>query len=214
MEEQKLTAQVRVLTGKKCHQLLRKGIIPAIVDQKGKPSLPIQINARDLASILHTEAGPNVLLRMDIQGEGKRDVRDVVIKKLHRNPITHQVRHVDFHAVSLKEKIVSHVPIQLVGSADHIKDQGGRIEQVLHEIEVRSLPDHIPAHLEIDISRLNPGEMIHAGDVPLPEGVELVTPREAILVIGRGKHVELLPKEEEEKPAAEAPAGEQATPEA
>ncbi len=204
MEQLSLVATVRELTGKKVNRLRHQGIIPAVLDQKGQESINIQVPIADLNRVLHTDAGANVLLKLTVEGGPRKVQTNAIIKRLYRNPVSHRISHVDFHGVSLKEKINTHVPVMMVGESRHIKDQGGRVEQVLHEIEIRSLPDHIPGHLEVDISRLSPGDIIHAADIPLPDGVELHSPADSVIVIGRGKQVEMVEEAPEAAPAEEA----------
>ena len=89
------------------------------------------------------------------------------------------------------------LPIELTGVAPAVKDLGGILVQVLHELKVEAMPKDLPHNITIDISALaNFGDQILAGQIALPNGVELkVPPEEVVITISA-------PREEKEEEVA------------
>src|SRR5690606_30192018 len=116
--------------------------------------------------------------------------------------------HLDFYEVSMDHKVTLKVPLVITGEEERVND-GSIIEQMLYEIEITCLPTQIPEKIEVDISRLAMNEAILAGDLELPEGVEMVTSPEEYLVTASAPRVEAVPEETVEEPeeAAEEPVG-------
>jgi large subunit ribosomal protein L25 len=85
------------------------------------------------------------------------------------------VLHVDFHAVSMDEKIEADVPVEPVGVANGVKNFGGLLEQSLRTLEVECLPRDLPDKITVDVSALNIGDSIHVRDIRLPAGVAAIT---------------------------------------
>jgi large subunit ribosomal protein L25 len=66
------------------------------------------------------------------------------------------------------------VPVETTGEAEGVKTGGGVLEHVLFKIRLRGLPKDVPAFVEVDVSKLQIGQAIHLGEIPLPPGVEAV----------------------------------------
>jgi large subunit ribosomal protein L25 len=71
------------------------------------------------------------------------------------------------------EAIRVEIPVKVVGDSPGVKNQGGILAIVTHEVGVLCLPKNIPSAIEVDISALNLGQSVHGSDLKLPEGVEL-----------------------------------------
>ena len=79
--------------------------------------------------------------------------------------------HIDFHAVSMDEKIDAEVPLEPVGIPNGVKNFGGLLEQNVRALTIECLPKDLPDKLTVDVSALNIGDSIHVRDIALPEGV-------------------------------------------
>ena len=79
--------------------------------------------------------------------------------------------HIDFHAVSMDEKIHADVPLEATGTADGVKNFGGLLEQSLRSLSIECLPRDLPDRITVDVSGLNIGDAIHVRDIALPGGV-------------------------------------------
>ncbi len=209
MERVSLDASVRQSKGKTGARRLRKGgQVPAVVYGHGRESVVLSVESKALRAALHTHAGMNVLIDLDIRANGAADKQLVVVKELQRDIFTHDVIHVDFQAISLEESLEAHVPIVLVGTPKGVVD-GGVLDQHLREVLVECLPTLIPEHIELDVSELVVGRAIHAGELKIPAGVTLLTQPGEVVATVLAPRVEEVPA-----PAAAVPEAAAVAPEA
>jgi large subunit ribosomal protein L25 len=95
----------------------------------------------------------------------------------------------------------------MVGEAAGVK-QGGLVEAIHHELEVRCLPKDLPERISVDVSALNVGDSIHVGEVKLPEGVRAKLAADVVLLMCVEPKVEAEPEPAAGgKAAADAKAG-------
>src|SRR2546421_2898839 len=99
-----------------------------------------------------------------------------MIQEIQHSPVGGDVLHVDFHAVSMDEKIEADVPLEATGIANGVKNFGGLLEQSLRFLAVECLPRDLPDKITVDVSALNIGDSIHVRDIKLPDGVTAKTP--------------------------------------
>src|SRR4029079_10129877 len=169
----KLTAERRETTGRSgSRKLNQRGIIPAIVyGGRDKPQ-PLQVSRRDISVMLSHASGENILVELEIAGE--KGSRTAMIQEIQHSPVGGDVLHVDFHAVSMDEKIEADVPVEPVGVANGVKNFGGLLEQSLRTLEVECLPRDLPDKITVDVSALTIGDSIHVGDIHFPGGVAAI----------------------------------------
>jgi len=204
MEQLILKAEKRNLQPKGTNRHLRQnGKIPAVVYGGKGESFSIAIGEKEFQNATHTHAGINVLIRL-MHPEGT-DL--VILKSIHRHPVTHKTIHVDFQRISLKETLELKIPVHLKGEAPGVKLHGGVLEHILREISIKCLPTHIPDFLEVDISQLEIGHGVTVKDLQKPKGVEILENPDQFVV-----NVVSSTKVEEVAPAA-APGVETAEPE-
>jgi large subunit ribosomal protein L25 len=114
-------------------------------------------------------AGENVLVELEIAGE--KSSRTALVQEVQHTPLGGDIRHVDFHAISMDETIQAEVPLEPVGTANGVKNFGGLLEQNLRALTLECLPRDLPDRITVDISQLNIGDSIHVRDIQLPSGV-------------------------------------------
>ena len=144
-----LEAQKRTVEGKKTKQLRNKGILPANIFGKGLKSVSVQVSLLDFSKVYKT-AGETKIIELKT-GE---DTHNVLIHNLQTHPVTEAALHVDFQAVSLREKITATVPVEIVGESPAEKEKIGILVQQLSEVDVEALPMDLPERLEADVSGL------------------------------------------------------------
>jgi large subunit ribosomal protein L25 len=205
MERVQIPVEPRTETGTWGAKRLRKqGLVPAVMYGKGIEPAVLQVDARTLAeSLRHGHVG--VLVDLAFREDGGERTETVMLREVQRNPITGQLLNVDFHRISLTEEITTAVPILLVGEPESAK-RGGILEQILWEVNVSCLPTNIPDHFEVDVSRIEIGDTLHASALAVPEGVTLQVEPEEVLVVMAAARVE----EEAAAPTAEELAEEEA----
>jgi len=169
-KQAKLKAEQRTAIGRSAVRKLKtRGIIPAIVyGGKEKPQ-PLQVAARDINAVLSHASGENILVELEIAGEQSN--RMALVQEIQHSPVGGDILHVDFHAISMDEKIQAEVPLEPVGIANGVKNFGGLLEQSLRSLPIECLPRDLPDRLTVDVSNLNIGDSIHVRDIQLPSGV-------------------------------------------
>lgn len=175
-------------------------LIPCVAYGHNEKNRMFSISETELIKLVHTIGRENALINFDIDG----DKFSAIIKDVDRNPRTNKIIHIDFQIIHADEKIKVEVPVKLVGTAPGIKE-GGMLEQILREIEIKCLPAQIPSHYDVDISTLGIGHSVHVRDIKL-ENAELVTHGEEVIVT-------ILAPRAQEEAAAAAPAEEAKEPE-
>jgi large subunit ribosomal protein L25 len=166
----KLAVERRETTGRSAARKLKaRGIVPAVVYGGREKAQPVQLSRRDLTSVLSHAAGENILVELEIAGEG--NTRMAMLQEVQHSPVGGEVLHVDFHAVSMDEKIEADIPLEPTGTANGVKNFGGLLEQSLRELTVECLPRDLPDRITVDVSNLNIGDSIHVRDIRLPDGV-------------------------------------------
>jgi large subunit ribosomal protein L25 len=181
MERVTLKAEMREGIGKgPAKSLRRRGFVPAVVYGRGRDPKPVAVEARSLDAALHTHAGRNVLIDLDMSNGGA-DPATVIVKAAQRDIFRHHLIHVDFHAISLTDTIELSVPVILIGTARGISE-GGIVEQPLRTVLVECLPTQVPDQLELDVTELVVGRSLHASELTVPEGVRLLTNPEEVVV--------------------------------
>jgi large subunit ribosomal protein L25 len=166
----KIKAEPRSETGRSAAKKLKgRGIIPAVVyGGKDKPQ-SLQLSARDVSVMLSHASGENILVELEIAGE--KAPRTALVQEVQHAPVGNNVLHIDFHAVSMDEKLEAEVPLEPVGMANGVKNFGGLLEQSLRTLTVECLPRDLPDRVTVDVSALNIGDSIHVRDITLPAGV-------------------------------------------
>ena len=128
-----------------------------------------------------------------------------LIRELQRDPIRRNVLHVDFQELVAGEKIVVSVPLRFIGTADGVKNSGGILEEVIHQIHVRVDPSNIPDHVDVDVTPLTIGHGYHVSDLKLPEGVEVMDePDQTVAIVSAPKAEEVVAPVEGAVVAADA----------
>jgi large subunit ribosomal protein L25 len=185
-----LAASSRSTTGKGVARKLRAaGQIPAVIYGHNRQPLPLELNAHELALLLEKNPYQSTVIELAFDGGTAR----TLIREIQRHPFKKQILHVDFQELVAGEKVSVEVPIQFSGTPDGVKNGGGVLDQIMHELEISVDPSNIPHHITVDVSALTIGHSIHAGDVPLPEGVELLTDADATLCVCAAPKVEAEP---------------------
>ena len=166
----KLTVERRTETGRAAVRKLKaRGVVPAIIyGAKDKPE-PLQVSRRDINAMLSHASGENILVELEIAGEKKN--RLALVQEVQHSPVGGDVLHIDFHSVSMDEKIQAEVPIEPTGLANGVKNFGGLLEQNLRSLAIECLPRDLPDRIVVDVSELNIGDSIHVRQLPLPAGV-------------------------------------------
>ena len=103
-------------------------------------------------------------------------------KAIQYHPVTDEVLHLDLFGIRMDKPINIGIPIQLIGTAPGVKEGGGVLNQPLNEVEIQCLPADIPNFLELDISELQLGQSLNAGNIKLDKKYALSTNADDVIV--------------------------------
>lgn len=179
MQDISLQANLRD-TGKKTNKDLREnGFVPGVVYGQGKEAMPVAVPVKDLESAYMT-AGFNRLVGLEV--DGGKPVNTLFVDT-QQDPISGDFLHFDLYKVRMDEKIEAEVPIHFENDAPATYNLDGVLVKNLETIEVRALPDKLPESFTVDLTNLEEiNAAVHVSDLDIPEGVELLTDEEELLV--------------------------------
>jgi large subunit ribosomal protein L25 len=192
-----LTAQKRTVKGKQVGALRREGILPGIIYGKlGKSHIEpimVQLDLHDASKIINLLTGSS-LVTVDVEGKEY----PVVVREVQKDIIYGTLRHVDFMAVSLTEKLQTAVPIELIGQAPAEMTMAAVVVTGISELMVECLPQDMPERIEVDATQLvDMDSVIYVKDLSLPDTVEILTDPEELIAAVTHVAVEAEPEEEE-----------------
>jgi len=176
----------------KPERLRKEGKIPAVFYGRKEASTPVAVIAREFDTVFRA-AGESTIITLEGVGEPK----EALIHDVDVHPVTGAVRHADFYVIEKGKKLTVDVPLVFVGESPAVKDLGGVLVKVIHELEIEALPKDLPHEITVDISSLVDFEgQVVVGDLALPEGVVATLDGDEVVAMVSE------PKEEEEEPSA------------
>ncbi len=205
--EIEVIAYKRELQGTGASRRLRHaGKVPGIVYGGTAAPMQIELDHNALYHALRKEAFHASVLTLTVDGSQQ----SVLLRDTQWHPYKQQVLHVDFQRVDKNQKIHVKVPLHFLNAdvAPGVKTGGGKAHHILNEIDVTCLPGKLPEFIEVDMGKLEVGHAIHANELVLPDGVELVAhvksenPAVASVNAPKGVAAEDAPAEPAAPPAA------------
>jgi len=197
MESIKIEAKKRTLTGKAVSQLREKGLLPAVMYGHKQEPTNLQVDEQAFLKVFRV-AGESTLIDLVIEGVPLK----VLIQEVAHDPLSDKIIHIDFHKVSLTEKMHAKIPLIFVGESKAVKGLGGILVKNVSELDVECLPTALVHEIPVDISKLdNLGDVIHLKDVVVPPGIAVLHLHgdDPIVLVAAPRSEEEL-KELEEKP--------------
>lgn len=173
-------------------KLRSEGLMPAVFYGRKEKATPIALKLSEFAKVWG-DAGESTVIQL--KGDGV-DV-ETLIQEVDLDPVKDTPRHADFYVIEKGRKLEISVQIEFVGTSSAVKDLGGTLVKVLHELEIEAMPKDFPHAIQVDISALiDLNSKIHARDIVLPEGVTLKTkPDDVVAAISTAVKEEELPVE-------------------
>ncbi|MCR4280506.1 MAG: 50S ribosomal protein L25 [Candidatus Komeilibacteria bacterium] len=197
----KLESTTRQEVGKAVKAFRRQEKVPAVVYGFGQDNLMLWLNKRQLDKVF-TEAGTFSVVDLLIDD---KDSTKVIIKEAQRDAVTDNIIHVDLFRINLQEKIEVQIPIHFVGEAPAVKSLGGTAIHALDTITIECLPEDLIKDVQVDISSLETfDDVIHVGDIKVPEKVTIINETDQVVVSvapPRVEEAETVPAEGEVKEA-------------
>ena len=175
-----LSAKARDTVGKGHARKLRQaGEVPAVIYGHSRDAQSLTLNTRDIEKLLKQVAGTSTVVELTVDGKTAR----TLIREVQRHPFKRVVLHVDFQELVAGEKVTLSVPLRFHGTPIGVKDSGGILEEVMHQVHLRVDPMSIPDHIDVDVTHITIGHSIHVNELKLPEGAEVMDDEDATVCI-------------------------------
>ncbi|MES2059626.1 MAG: 50S ribosomal protein L25 [Patescibacteria group bacterium] len=187
-----LTLEVKTRKiGENLAALRKDGFMPAVFYGRKEKSTPVSVSLKAFEKALK-QAGESTVITLT----GDAGEHDALIHEVSKDSLTGVIQHADFYIIEKGKKLRVSVPVEFAGIAPAVKELGGILVKVLHEIEIEAMPKDLPHGLTCDISAIVDFHThVTAGQIVLPLGVELITDAEEIVAMVAA------PKEEKEEEA-------------
>ena len=167
-----ITAERRADQGKGASRRLRRaGMVPAVVYGAGKAAENIQFNHLKLSLSARNEWFTSAILDLLVDGERQK----VLLRDAQKHPVKQQLMHLDFLRIDESKPVRVYVSIRFLNQdqSPASKTSGVVMSRNTTEVEVSCLPKDLPEHIDLDLSELKLGDVIHVSDLKLPAGVEI-----------------------------------------
>ena len=197
MEAAVLNASVRTETGKGAARKIRQaGSIPGVIYGHARKPQSLTMNTRETDRLLQRITPGATVIELNIDGKVSRSL----IREIQRHPFKRSIIHIDFQELVAGETVSVYCPIVYVGTPEGVRNEGGILDQVMHQLHIETLPANIPGHIDVDVTELRLGKSMHVSDLTMPEGVtSLDDPELTVCVVAVSKAgVEPTPEEPSE----------------
>ena len=182
-------------------RLRASGVVPGVIYGRHRKSSSVQADAKEIET---TISRGERMVTIDFNGEEKL----AIFRELQYHPVTQRLLHFDLYEVASDQTVRVRLPVELVGAAPGA-EEGGSVDQNIHDVEIECPAGNLPSHLELDVSGLGIGEHLRASEIRLPEDARIVESPESVIVACHAPRVE----EEEAEVEEAAPVPETAEPE-
>src|SRR5690606_39004415 len=148
-------------------RLRRAGKVPAVLYGGGEAPDSVVLDHNSLSHQMAREAFYTSILTVKYGSK----TQQVVVKDVQRHPARPIIMHLDFLRIREDQEITLNVPVHVLNAATAkgVKEQGGVVEHLVSDVEVRCLPRYLPEYLELDIADLELNQIYHLSNIKLPE---------------------------------------------
>lgn len=172
-------------------QLRKKGFIPAVVYGHNVEPLSITLNKAEFMKLYKKSFHEIVFYEIQLAGKEYH----TLLKERQMHPVTREILHIDFMVIPPHQKIEVDVPIQFIGTAIGTKT-GGFMDVIQRTVKILCVEDAIPEGIEVDISHLEVGDVLHVNQLPQGDWIVKDNPDNAVVTI-HAKKIEVEPVVEE-----------------
>jgi large subunit ribosomal protein L25 len=163
-----LTVQKRD-SAKKLGLLRKQGLLPAVIYGREEEATPIAIDRKTFEKV-YKAAGESSVLKIKGLGEDK----EALIHEVAFDAVSGEPLHADFYAIAKGQSVTVSVPLQFEGASPAVKDKGGILVKVMHELEIEVPPKDLPHAITVDISKLVELEdQIKVSDLTIPASAKI-----------------------------------------
>ena len=179
-------------------KLLWENILPAEVYGAGLENVSVQMDYQAFRKA-YIVAGENTVIDLSIDGESPRKV---LVHEVNFDPVSGNLRHVDFVNVNMNKAVHTHIPLEFVGVSPAVKDLAGVMMHNVTELEVKCLPGDLVHSIEVDVSGLvDFHSSLHVKNLTIPSGLTVLTDPELTVATVSAPKVEVEPEPVEATPS-------------
>lgn len=179
MEQVSLRARSgRTPGSRESRRVRRQGQVPAVVYGPDVDPIPVAVDSHDLHLALHTEAGTNAIINLEIE-DG--NTLTTMARVIERHPFRNEYRHVDFVTVDLTKRVHAEVALHFEGTPVGVRE-GGVFSPRRTHVLIEVLPTEIPAYIELDISEVEIGGSLRIEDLAELEDVVYLEDLDAVVM--------------------------------
>lgn len=161
----KITVKSRDVKGSASARRLRHdGWVPGVIYSEGGAARMVSIPKHEFEQMLRHHASEHVMVKIQIEGGAEESV---LLKEVQHNALSGGVVHVDMQKVDMNKKLRVEVPVELVGEADGVRNQGGVLDHLLHHLEIECFPADIPEEIDVDVTDLKLGDILTVKDIKI-----------------------------------------------
>jgi large subunit ribosomal protein L25 len=180
--EATLNAEPREGIRKGANRKLRAtGRVPAVLYGKDAEPTLLSVDAREAERLFQQISVENTVIEIKVKGDASRI--QALVREVQVGAVRPDLVHIDFYKIQAGVTLEVEIPIELIGIPNGVRHDGGILEQLLHEIPVRCLPDAIPESIEIDVTELGLHDSFHVSDLKVAEGIEILMDPERTLCL-------------------------------
>lgn len=181
---QEIEVRPRQAFGSNANRRLRKeGLIPGIVYGQGKESISIAVDPRRITEILGSASGGNTIFRIQMNEGEQVFSLDMMLRDIQVDPVTDALLHVDFMRLDMSVMIQVKVPVELLGSAKGVKEQGGRLDFIQRELNIECMPTDIPDSITHEVSEMEIGDSVRVKDLTLGERMTILDKEDMVVLV-------------------------------
>ena len=143
-------------------RLRRDGWVPGVIYSDGGAARSVSLPKHEFQQMLRHHASEHVMIKIQIDSGAEESV---LLKEVQHNAINGSVVHVDMQKVDMNKKLRVEVPVELVGEAEGVRNQGGVLDHLLHHVQIECFPADIPEEISVDVTALKLGETLTIKDI-------------------------------------------------
>jgi len=207
MADARLKTELRDGTGKGVARKLRQdGRVPAVLYGAGQDALHLSLDMHDTMHLFHRISVDNTIVELEVPGE-KEEV-STLVREIQTHSWKGTLLHVDFLRIQQGVVVDVDIPVHLVGVPVGVRQNGGILEQTIHDLPIRCIPSLIPEVIEVDVTELDINDVLHVSDLTFDEGVEVAIPLDRTICSVAVPRIEEEEEEAEEEELLEGVEGE------
>ena len=159
--------------------LRHKGVLPAVIYGRKEESTPISVDRKTFEKVFH-KAGESTVITLKGLGSDK----DALIHEVSVHPVTGETLHADFYAIAAGQTVTVSVPFEFVGESPAVKDLGGILTKVMHELEIECVPKDLPHSIVVDVTNLATLEdQIKIKDLAIPASAKVTIDMDEVVAM-------------------------------